>query len=99
MNFKAFTHEHSISRYISHLANVSLDSHLRENPTKTHRKDSISSSAITYFQKVLKKIDQISVSFSFPQLSVADVEALYMIYRKDFLMFGYSPQVYKDTAS
>jgi len=69
--------------YISHLANVSLDSHLRENPTKTHRKDSISSSAVTYFQK----------------LSVADVEALFMIYKKDFQMFGYSPQLYKDTAS
>ena len=52
--------ERSTSRYISHLANVSLDSRLRENPTKTHRKDSISSSAIAYFQKVLLIIYQIS---------------------------------------
>ena len=37
--------------------------------------------------------------FNPPQLSVADVEALYKIYSKDFLMFGYSPQLYKDIAS
>ena len=61
-----FPGEHSNCRYISHLANASLDFHLRENPTKTHRKDSISSSAIAYFQKVFFFIDQISVSFSSP---------------------------------
>ena len=44
-------------------------------------------------------MDKISVSFSLPQLSVADVEALYMIYKRDFQMFGYSPKLYKETAS
>ena len=52
LNFIAFPQEHSICRYISHLANVSFDSHLRENPTKTYQADSMSSSAIAYFQKV-----------------------------------------------
>ena len=32
------------------------------------------------------------------QLSVEDVEALFKVYEKDFLMFGYSPQQYKDIA-
>ena len=29
------------------------------------------------------------------QISVNDVDALYEVYKKDFLMFGYSSQVYK----
>ena len=94
-----------IFRYINRLANISLDPHLRENPTKTHRTNSISPSANTYFQKVLFVVVTF-VIFSFSsssilplQLSVADVEGLYKIYKKDFLMFGYSPQLYKDAAS
>ena len=32
------------------------------------------------------------------QLSVEDVEALVKVYKKDFLMFGYSPEQYKEIA-
>ena len=32
------------------------------------------------------------------QVSATDVDALYEVYKKDFLMFGYSAQVYKDIA-
>ena len=41
----------------------------------------MSSSAIAYFQKVTL-IDGIPVSFSPPQLNVADVEALHVIYKR-----------------
>ena len=37
---------------------------------------------------------KIKLSFSL-QVSANDVDALYEVYKKDFLMFGYSSQVYK----
>ena len=40
---------------------------------------------------------KINLSFSL-QVSASDVDALYEVYKKDFLMFGYSAQVYKDIA-
>ena len=87
-------------RYINRLANISLDPHLCENPTKAHGTTSISPSASTYFQKVLFVVVTFCCFILSPlQLSVADVEGLYKIYKKDFLMFGYSPQLYQDAAS
>ena len=95
----SFPHKHIIRRrFINRLANISLDSSLRENRSKTRA--NISSSALEYFQKVpLLKISKQLLHCQILQLSVADVESLYELYEKDFLMFGYSPESYKDAAA
>ena len=48
----------------------------------------------TYPSRPIKGVKNIKLF----QLSVEDVEALVKVYKKDFLMFGYSPQQYKDIA-
>ena len=97
MGFKLMDHTR---RYIGRLANISLDAGLRENPTKGKAESKISDLATSYFEKVPLTTERFK-NFSnhiFSQLSVEDVEALFKVYKKDFLMFGYSPQQYKDIA-
>ena len=94
-----------MSRYIGHLVNASFDSSLHENSSKNET-GGVSTTALSYFQKVFVNLIFFLVQFilraknysSLCQLSVNEVDALYEVYRKDFEMFGYSYQVYKDIA-
>lgn len=91
-------------RYIEQLANVTFDKHLHENPSMVNEveKTKINDTGKSFGKTKAEKLDNVTTQEGlafFKQLTVTEVEALYRFYKEDFVMFGYSPQLYLEAAS
>ena len=84
----------SFARYIGYLANVTFNEGVREN----HTGKRTSLRALNFFRQVGRSPLKIFHFDHFFQLTLGEVDALYNLYRGDFLMFGYSSLPYKAVA-
>ena len=85
---------HAIARYIGYLANVTFNEGVREN----HTGKRTSLRALNFFRQVSRSRQKTFPFNHFFQLTEGEVNALYNLYREDFLMFGYSSLPYKAVA-
>jgi len=96
-------------RHISLLANITLTEGLQENPTEILKKKIANGKNLTQVKSLGKGGASSSkrgtegttqrALLYFKQLSRREVDALYRLYKDDFVMFNYSPKPYLDAAT